>query len=76
MTDMADSLGVTDHGAHRAPGQREYWAYFGLIFAATLPLACLTWSLTALRQMRLPEKGPIRRAWSQANIITPIIFSA
>ncbi len=47
-----------------------------IIFVATLPLACLTWALTATRQMRLPEKGPIAAAWSQASIITPIIFSA
>ncbi len=61
---------------HHAPPKREYYAYFGLIFLATLPLALLTWMLTALRRMELPEKGPIARAWTQARIITPHIFSA
>jgi hypothetical protein len=55
---------------------REYYAYFALIFAATLPLTTLTWVLSAARRMALPEKGPIKSAWSQAQIITPRIFSA
>ena len=57
-----------------APPKREYYAYFGIIFLATLPLAFLTWGLSAARQMSLPEKGPIAKAWSQARIITPHIF--
>lgn len=62
--------------ARNAPPKREYYAYFGLIFLATLPLAILTWMLTAARRMELPEKGPIAKAWTQARIITPHIFSA
>jgi len=57
-----------------APPKREYYVYFGLIFAATLPLTTLTWALSAARRMELPEKGPIAKAWSQARIITPHIF--
>lgn len=56
--------------------QREYYAYFALILLATLPLTCLTWGLSALRRMELPERGPLRSAWTQAQIITPRIFSA
>ena len=56
--------------------RREFYAYFAIIFLATLPLAFVTWTLSALRQMRLPEKGPLSKAWSQARIITPMIFSA
>jgi hypothetical protein len=59
-----------------AAPRREFYAYFAIIFVATLPLAFVTWTLAALRQMRLPEKGPIAKAWSQARIITPMIFSA
>ena len=55
---------------------REYYAYFAIIFVATLPLAILTWTLMALRQMALPSRGPVKAAWSQAQIITPMIFSA
>ena len=47
-----------------------------IIFAATLPLACLTWALSVIRSGNLRQRGPIARAWSQARIITPMIFSA
>lgn len=56
--------------------QREYFAYFALIFLATLPLTCLTWALSTLRRLELPAKGPLASAWAQAQIITPRIFSA
>jgi hypothetical protein len=59
-----------------APPTREYYAYFGIIFLAALPLSFLTWTLSAARQFALPEKGPIAKAWTQARIITPHIFSA
>jgi len=38
-----------------APPKREYYAYFGIIFLAALPLAFLTWTLSAARQFALPE---------------------
>lgn len=60
--------------AHKAP-RAEFAFYFALIFAATLPLACLTWALSFLKH-GFKTKGPIKRAWTQANIITPMIFSA
>ncbi|SDZ48232.1 PufQ cytochrome subunit [Jannaschia faecimaris] len=68
---------VTGHKSRRVRAhQREYYAYFALIFLATLPLTCLTWTLSTLRRMELPERGPLRTAWAQAQIITPRIFSA
>lgn len=60
---------------HAVP-TREYYVYFAVIFAATLPLSFLTWGLSAARRMELPSQGPIKAAWSQAQIITPRIFSA
>lgn len=74
MTDFTTDAPVLRE-RHAAP-KREYYAYFALIFLATLPLAFLTWILTAARQMALPNKGPIAKAWTQARIITPHIFSA
>lgn len=87
MTDQTTDLGmapISTTGAadtvrktlRHAPPRREFYAYFAIIFLATLPLATLTWILLAARQMRLPEKGPLKRAWSQARVITPMIFSA
>jgi hypothetical protein len=75
MTDFTSDTSAVARGRH-APPRREYYAYFALIFLATLPLALLTWALSAARRMELPEKGPIARAWTQARIITPQIFSA
>ncbi len=74
MTDMTTQTPAAVRPARLAPPRREYLAYFAVIFLATLPLTFLTWTLSALRQMRLPEKGPVARAWSQARIITPQIF--
>jgi len=54
----------------------EFRVYFAVIFLATLPLALLTWALALLRGGRWPERGPVARAWSQARIITPMIFAA
>ncbi|PUB11061.1 cytochrome PufQ [Yoonia sediminilitoris] len=74
MTDFTTDAPVMRE--RHAPPKREYYAYFALIFLATLPLAFLTWMLTAARRMELPEKGPFAKAWTQARIITPHIFSA
>lgn len=75
MTDFTNQ-DFTQTSDRSEPHKREYYAYFALIFAATLPLSLLTWTLSAARRMQLPEKGPIKSAWSQAQIITPRIFSA
>ena len=79
MTDFtAQDMGTAVPARTRttAPLKREYYAYFGLIFVAALPLALLTWGLGAARRMEIPAKGPVARAWTQARIITPHIFSA
>ena len=84
MTDqslhLADAMPVESaqsrrERAYAAGRRREFVAYFALIFAATLPLACLAWALTAARHRRLPPKDPVRTAWSQARIIAPMVFS-
>jgi hypothetical protein len=69
---------TSNHPVGRAakPPKTEFMIYFAIIFAATLPLATLTWALAAIKSGSLTEKGPIKRAWSQARIITPMIFSA
>jgi hypothetical protein len=74
MTDFTTDTPVA-HRAHRPP-KAEFYAYFTVIFLAALPLAFLAWALAALRQGSLTDKGPLARAWTQARIITPMIFSA
>ncbi|MBV0914144.1 cytochrome PufQ [Anianabacter salinae] len=74
---MADYTVDAPSQARRSGAPKtEFAVYFGIIFLATLPLATLTWALSALKQGGLPDKGPMARAWTQARIITPMIFSA
>ncbi|WP_375227328.1 cytochrome PufQ [Roseobacter sp. S98] len=77
-SDMMDTTGASD--APRETTRRrhglEFNVYFAIIFLATLPLATLTWALAAIRSRSFTEKGPMARAWTQAQIITPMIFSA
>lgn len=75
MTDFTHDTPVKERRVNHVP-MREYYAYFALIFVATMPLSILTWVLSAARRFELPERGPIKSAWSQAQIITPRIFSA
>ena len=76
MTDMTNQMAPAQTRRRHHVPTREYYTYFAVIFLATLPLAFLTWGLTAARRFEMPERGPIRSAWSQAQIITPRIFSA
>jgi hypothetical protein len=75
MTDFTNDTSIPRKRSTNAH-LREYYVYFAIIFVATLPLSFLTWTLRAVRQMALPEQGPVKAAWSQAQIITPMIFSA
>jgi hypothetical protein len=74
MTDLTSN--APENVRSHKPPRTEFMVYFAVIFLATLPLATLTWALRALRSLALPEKGPVARAWTQARIITPMIFSA
>lgn len=73
MSDM-----TTNNQVHQArkPEKTEFMIYFAIIFAATLPLATITWAIAAIRSGSMTERGPIKRAYRQAGIITPMIFAA
>ncbi len=45
MTDMTSMTPVT----RAKPAKTEFMVYFAIIFAATLPLATLTWALAAIK---------------------------
>lgn len=82
MTDMTTDTpaqvqvqGGDIRARHNQP-KTEFMVYFAIIFVATLPLAFLTWALAAFKSRSLTDRGPVARAWSQARIITPMIFSA
>lgn len=81
MTDMTTEL--TKDDALEAPRHEtrrnikaEFMVYFAIIFVATIPLAMLTWAMQAIKTRSWTDKGPFARAWTQARIITPMIFSA
>lgn len=77
MSDQTSNGGFTYEPPARKPAPRtEFSVYFAIIFAACLPLACLAWGLSLLKNGSFANKGPVARAWSQASIITPMIFSA
>ena len=75
MTDMTSNV-TTETPKKRSAVKTEFMVYFAIIFVATLPLACLTWALAAIRSRSFTDKGPMARAWTQARIITPMIFNA
>lgn len=76
MTDMTSNM-ATEAPARKRNGEKtEFMVYFAIIFVATLPLACLTWALAAIKSRSFADKGPMARAWTQARIITPMIFNA
>jgi hypothetical protein len=73
MTDQNIDAPITR--THKPP-KAEFYTYFAIIFLAALPLALLAWALASARQGTIKTKGPVARAWSQARIITPMIFAA
>ena len=73
---MADISSNTPITTRSKPPRAEFTFYFAIIFLAALPLALIAWVLAALRGGEMTNKGPLARAWSQARIITPMIFAA
>jgi hypothetical protein len=76
MSDHTIDLSVSHEIRSAKKPTTEFAVYFGIIFLATLPLATLTWALRVIRSGNLKQRGPVARAWSQARIITPMIFAA
>lgn len=59
---------------HKRTPKAEYATYFALILILALPVQCLVWLASAVRNMRLPAHGPLARALRDAEEITPSIF--
>lgn len=74
MTDMSSNTPLR-HRAGRRPGA-EYHVYFGIIFFFAIPSATLRWVRDVSRYRTLNLRGPLARAWLEANRVTPMIFSA
>jgi len=54
----------------------EFNVYFAMIFLLAIPFKMWRWIVHVIRRRSLNVRGPLARAWAEADRITPIIFSA
>ena len=54
----------------------EFSLYFTLIFLFALPVGLERYIANIVRKRSLDVRGPVARAWAEADRITPLIFSA
>ena len=70
---------MTSNAPGRRPGRRqrtlEFHIYFALIFFLAIPFGVVQWILGISHRRTLNLRGPLARAWAEADRITPIIFS-
>ncbi|WP_299849947.1 cytochrome PufQ [uncultured Roseovarius sp.] len=72
MTDMTSNPPPRARKGRRSV---EFWVYFTIIFLFALPSAHFRWGRDVVRRGSLNVRGPMARAWSEADRLTPIIFS-
>jgi len=53
----------------------EFQIYFTLIFLFAIPFGVERWIAHAVRKRSLDVRGPLARAWAEADRITPILFT-
>jgi PufQ cytochrome subunit len=75
---MSDNS-LYSHAAYKAvhikrTPKAEYTTYFALILALALPVQCVVWAGSLIRNRHLPSAGPLARALRDAEEITPAIF--
>ncbi len=73
MTDVASNNPKTRGQSRRS---FEYSLYFSLIFVLAIPFGIVFWVLDVIRKQTLMSRGPLARAWTEADRVTPLIFSA
>ncbi|MEM9845099.1 MAG: cytochrome PufQ [Pseudomonadota bacterium] len=74
MTDMTSD--PPRRRTHCRKRTAEFWLYFALIFFGAQPFAWVAWMIDIARMRSLNIRGPMARAWSEADRITTVIFSA
>ncbi len=75
MTDLTSNPpreSVSRQGRKRTT---EFHVYFTLIFLLALPFATERYFSHVIRKRSLDVRGPVARAWAEADRITPLIFS-
>ncbi len=73
MTDMTNT--PAPRVSNRKRGV-EFQIYFSLIFILAIPVGTERWIANVVRKRSLDVRGPLARAWAEADRITPLIFSA
>lgn len=53
----------------------EFHIYFSLIFILAIPVGTERWIANVIRKRSLDVRGPLARAWAEADRITPLVFS-
>lgn len=53
----------------------EFYTYFTLILLVSLPGETVRYSVEIAKRRTLNLRGPLARAWAEAEHITPTIFS-
>ncbi|MCM2562040.1 cytochrome PufQ [Lutimaribacter sp. EGI FJ00015] len=53
----------------------EFRVFFALFFVVAIPFATISWVRAVARERTLITRGPLARAWAEADRITPIVFS-
>ncbi|MEM1004665.1 MAG: cytochrome PufQ [Pseudomonadota bacterium] len=65
----------SEKGRKRSQRTPEFIFYFVILFLISIPFAMVEWIRQSLRRRTLNLRGPLARAWSEADRITPLIFS-
>jgi hypothetical protein len=75
---MAFNSAIHDRPVSRTRAHRgvEFTIYFTIIFLLALPFCSVDWIRNVIRRRTLNLRGPLARAWVEADRITPTIFSA
>ena len=63
----------------RAAGRKrglEFQIYFALFFLLAIPVGTERYVANVIRRRTLNVRGPLARAWAEADRLTPLIFSA
>jgi len=68
--------GITQRYGARRRRSMEFNVYFAMIFLLAIPFKMWRWIVHVIRRRSLNVRGPLARAWAEADRITPIIFSA
>lgn len=74
MTDVTSKL-PTRGCRNISRRSAEFRVFFGLFFVVAIPFATIAWVRAVAREKTLLTRGPLARAWAEADRITPIVFS-